>query len=297
MTSTSQVAGEVDALLAEVDPRAAPLIVTIFGDSIVPRGGNVWLGSLISLMACFGISERLVRTGVFRLSKDGWFQTRTSGRRSFYELTPESAKTFAEADARIYSTGAADWDGRWTLVQAPPNLPAKFRQKLRENLKWSGYGQLSPTLMISPRPPEPALIDSLADIEPVVFRARLDDIAGAQSPAEVAKSAWDLAELSAAYTAFTKRFKPFGNKPPDTPEPCFVLRTLAIHEFRRILLKDPQLPAELTSQAWPGVSARDLAAKIYRATTPATEEFLTKHLECWDGLCLEPGPTYAQRFA
>ena len=69
--------------------RAGSLITTVFGDSIAPRGGTVWLGSLIRAMAEFGVSERLVRTSVFRLVKDGWLQSSQVGRRSFYSLTNE----------------------------------------------------------------------------------------------------------------------------------------------------------------------------------------------------------------
>ena len=54
--------------------RAGSLITTVFGDAIAPRGGSVWLGSLIGIMADFGISERLVRTSVFRLAEDGWLE-------------------------------------------------------------------------------------------------------------------------------------------------------------------------------------------------------------------------------
>jgi len=47
--------------------RAGALIVTIFGDSIAPRGGAIALGSLIRFGAPFGLNERLVR-GSTRIS-------------------------------------------------------------------------------------------------------------------------------------------------------------------------------------------------------------------------------------
>ena len=43
--------------------RAGSLITTVFGDAIAPRGGSVWIGSLIDVMAGFGIkSSEQVRT-------------------------------------------------------------------------------------------------------------------------------------------------------------------------------------------------------------------------------------------
>jgi hypothetical protein len=41
-------------------PLRGSLIITIFGDSIVHRGGAISLGSLISLAAPFGFNARLV---------------------------------------------------------------------------------------------------------------------------------------------------------------------------------------------------------------------------------------------
>src|SRR5256884_4766152 len=41
--------------------RGGSLLITVFGDSIAPRGGAVTLGSLIRLAAPFGLTERLVR--------------------------------------------------------------------------------------------------------------------------------------------------------------------------------------------------------------------------------------------
>ncbi|MGI9464288.1 MAG: phenylacetic acid degradation operon negative regulatory protein PaaX, partial [Aestuariivirgaceae bacterium] len=288
---------EVAGLLAELDPRAGPLIITVFGDAIAPRSGNIWLGSLIALMSHFGLSERLVRTGVFRLTKDGWFATRSRGRRSFYELTPDSRKTFADADSRIYSASLPDWDGTWTLVQALPDLPARHRQRLRDALKWYGFGQLSPTLMVSPRIHAPSLFDNVAqDQPPAVFTARLADLDGAADLTGIAAAAWNIDELNAAYVKFTERFEAFTARIPGSDVDCFVLRSLLLHEYRRILLQDPQLPSALAPEGWAGKIARDLSANLYRALTPPADRFIQDEVECWAGACPAPAPDYHRRF-
>ncbi|MGA2341801.1 MAG: phenylacetic acid degradation operon negative regulatory protein PaaX, partial [Steroidobacteraceae bacterium] len=64
--------------------RAGSLIVTIFGDSIMPRGGAIALGRLIRLAAPFGLNERLVRTATARLAHEGWVEARHVGKRSEY---------------------------------------------------------------------------------------------------------------------------------------------------------------------------------------------------------------------
>ena len=64
--------------------RAGSLIITVFGDAVLPRGGTVWIGSLIRVLGDFGVSERLVRTSVFRLTRDNWLYVNQVGRRSYY---------------------------------------------------------------------------------------------------------------------------------------------------------------------------------------------------------------------
>ena len=96
--------------------RAGSLITTVFGDSIAPRGGSVWLGSLIRVMQDFGISERLVRTSVYRLVQDGWLQSTQIGRRSYYSLTDGGRERFEQATHKIYGEPVTGWDGQWCLV-------------------------------------------------------------------------------------------------------------------------------------------------------------------------------------
>src|SRR5437870_1301149 len=101
--------------------RGGSLLVTIFGDSIAPRGGLVTLGSLIDLAGPFGLTERLVRTSVARLAQDDWLVARRDGRRSEYRLTPRGGQRFAEATQRIYSKGPDSWDGQWTVLVLAAN--------------------------------------------------------------------------------------------------------------------------------------------------------------------------------
>ena len=53
------------------------------GDALVPHGGAAWLATLIALLSGLGVNERAVRTGVFRIARDGW-QAEAVNRRSRY---------------------------------------------------------------------------------------------------------------------------------------------------------------------------------------------------------------------
>jgi phenylacetic acid degradation operon negative regulatory protein len=41
------------------------------------------------------------------------------------------------------------------------------------------------------------------------------------------------------------------------------VRTLLIHEYRRVLLRDPNLPEALLPAGWPGLQARALCESLY----------------------------------
>src|SRR5262249_18396191 len=97
----------------------------------------------------FGLTERLVRTSVARLAQDDWLVARRDGRRSEYRLTERGEQRFAEATQRIYSKGPDSWDGQWTLLVLPAN-GARRPEKLRETLRWLGFGQAGPGVFAHP---------------------------------------------------------------------------------------------------------------------------------------------------
>src|SRR5450432_1508364 len=142
--NASTAAAELVARFRRQRPlRGGSLLVTSFGDSIMPRGGAVTLGSLIVLAAPFGLSERLVRTAAARLAKDRWLEGRRAGKLSEYHLSNDGRERFAEATKRIYSEPVSVWSGRWTVIVLPPPMRAAERKELKEELVWRGFGELS----------------------------------------------------------------------------------------------------------------------------------------------------------
>lgn len=288
--SDRAVAGWVRRTLAADPPRAKSLIVTVWGDALSPHGGSVWLAGLIRLMAPFGFNERLVRTSVFRLARDGWLARVTRGRRSRYRLTRDGVRRFDDAYRRIYERPADDWHGEWELVLAE-GVSAARRAALRQELSWAGFGELGSAAYVRPHEPGRALpsILAAAGIPGTVVAALAADLPGQRPLASTVGHAWDLAALAADYRRFLTRFgaviEQFRTGRDHDPAQCFIVRTLLIHAYRRVLLRDPLLPASLLPLDWPGAAAYALCRDFYRLTHRHAERHLAATLS-------EPGTAW-----
>ena len=58
-------------------------------------------------------------------------------------------------------------------------------------------------------------------------------------------------------------------------EAAFLVRTLLIHEYRKIHLQDPLLPAKLLPADWIGTRAYELTRRIYAAVFATAEGYLS----------------------
>src|SRR5258708_6322267 len=280
--------------------RGGSLIVTIFGDSIMPRGGAVALGSLIALAAPFGLNERLVRTATARLAKEGWLEGRRAGKLSEYHLSPDGRERFAEATKRIYSEPDKEWSGRWTLVVLPP-MRAAEKKELREELIWRGFGELSSNVFAHPEIDSRTLGSQRAPLGPlskvIVFDANLADD---DAPQRLVSLGWDLEDLGLRYQRFVKRFERVlaalhGLRALD-PQACFIVRTLLIHEYRRLHLRDLLLPPRLLQTHWPGAQAAALCRDIYARVFAASEAHLSRVAAHLDGPLPPPDASVLRRF-
>jgi phenylacetic acid degradation operon negative regulatory protein len=298
--SSSLAAGLVADFRRQRPVRAGSLIVTIFGDAIMPRGGAVALGSLIELAAPFGLSQRLVRTAVSRLAQEGWLEGRRVGKLSEYHLSNHGRERFAEATKRIYSEPDTQWSGRWTLIAVPP-MPAARRRRIREELIWRGFGEISPTVFAHPEFDSGELSSQRGAAgllsKVIAFEAVL---AADDTPQRLVQLGWDLEELGARYLRFVKRFAGVRTalkqgRAPD-PEECFLVRTLMIHEYRRLHLRDPQLPKQLLLPDWPGAQAAALCRDIYARVISPSEAYLSRIASKLSGPLPGAAPSIMQRF-
>lgn len=274
--------------------------MTIFGDAIAPRGGVITLGSLIRVAGAFRLTERLVRTSVARLANDGWLTARKVGRQSEYSLAPRS--DFAEATRRIYGAPLENWAGQWTLVI----LPSGAGTRARDELRWLGFGQLAAGTFAHPSCTLAQAKGWLEDIEGVegalCLRSSSSDLGvdrqleargwdlgvdrqlvtrgrdlGADR--QLVARGWDLGELTRRYRRYVATFEPVDAAVRASahvqPEDALVIRTLLIHQYRKIHLQDPLLPAALLPQDWIGAAAHEVTRRLYSLVFAAAEQFLS----------------------
>ncbi len=293
----------VDEFRSRPTLRAGSLITTVFGDAIAPRGGTVWLGSLIRVMNEFGISERLVRTSVFRLARDGWLRANQVGRRSYYSLTEEGAQKFEQATHRIYGEPGLDWSGKWTLVLLS-GLDATLRETVRKELSWLGFGATSTSLMAHPA----AILGDLKAVllrldvhdEVVVMNGRTLDDGQDSAMRDLVHKSWDLEQIDERYEKFLTHFEPAlksVRKNETLPrQDAFQIRTLLIQEYRKILLRDPLLPSEMLPDEWHGGRAYQLCRELYQSVYRPADEFLAETMESANGPLPPPSKDFFKRF-
>jgi phenylacetic acid degradation operon negative regulatory protein len=211
---------------------------------------------------------------------------------------------FQEAQRRIYSADPLRWDGRWRLIQILPGMTQSERTVLRRELKWLGFGQISPALLAHPSISAESVRRTLEATglasKIFAFNASTEDFITMETVRSVVRSAWALEKINAGYAGFIKRFEGIDQRLPtwnNIPEElAFIIRILLIHDYRRLLLRDPQLPDELLPKEWCGGQARALTTKLYRALAGPANAYIASRFET--DLLTKPtlNSLYQQRF-
>lgn len=294
----------LEAYAADPTPSARVLIVTLFGDAIVPHADDAWLGSLSQLLHPLGITDRLVRTSVRRLVAEGLLINRQEGRRSFYSVHPNAQSSFWRAEQRIYRSQPPTWDGQWTTAIIDAEAEAEARQAIRRDLGWLGFGALTPTVLISPTLQPSEVIGELDPrYRPLVTLARstVDGTGGTITNEQLVKRTLPLERLKADYESFTERYGGLaalvGVASDINPDTAFAVRSLMVSDYRRIVLADPGIPEELVPADWPERDAFDVAAQLYRALVAPSDERLAATCITGSGPLRLHAEAYTNRFA
>jgi phenylacetic acid degradation operon negative regulatory protein len=229
--------------------RVWSFVVTIFGDMARAPGQELSGAQLSALTEAAGIKPQALRTALHRLRKDGWIDSRREGRRAFHHLTDHGRAQAEQAAARIYDFSpvvASNWH-LVVLTDRARVLP--------------GHVPVSPGCLLG-HGPAPELDDALILSGPDLH---LPDWVRAQAMPP------DLAE---DYAGFRQALELALEAPhPASPQEATVLRLLAVHGWRRLVLRHAALPDTLYPDGWEGGRCRALMAKLLaRLGQPALPE-------------------------
>ena len=274
--------------------RVWSLVITIFGDAVIPRGGELWLGSLQELMERLRIEPGALRAAMSRLTADGWLTRLRLGRKSYYRLAEAGEAEFEEAARRIYRPHRIGWSGNWLVLSLSTDA-GEGREARRQQLRNAGFGAISPTVFLRPDTGDNAATPALQHGE-VLFHSKLDAASDAK---HMVAQAWQLEDVEALYGKLIDTFTPLEHslgKGVLDPLSAMAARSLLIHHFRRMALRDPAFPAELTPKNWRGEEARRLVSSIYRKLAAASEAWLDACPDSSGEPIRKPGFEIADRF-
>lgn len=288
--------------------RAGSLIVTLFGDTVSQHGNTVWLGSVINALEPFGLNQRLVRTAVYRLMQDDWLSSVQVGRKSFYSFTETGLRHYQKAARRIYASEHSAQNGDWLFVflnsAVGTSVSDAQKDRLRRELRWLGFGTLFPGVMAKPGAERQSLDETLRELQlqdqVVIMRSHPDDVASAEQLRDMVFRCWDLGQLEAQYQQMWEQFRPLYARLTEgdqlSAEEAFQLRTLLIHEYRRLLLKDAELPESMLPAAWVGRDVHNLTANLYRLIQTDAEQYVLASMETTSGKLPPASKGFLSRF-
>ncbi len=267
--------------------RTGSLIITFYGDAILPRGGSVWLGTLLQFLDLLQIDGGVVRTAVSRLAADGWLDRDKLGRKSFYRLAKAGRERFEAAVEHVYNPHHAAWAGRLELLLIGNGAD---RETARDALAEAGFGSPMPGVWVAP--------SGVAVPQEAAGAIRLEVSADSEMGRRLIAESWSLQRTAGSYRDFLKTFAPLQAWASQDilPADAMLARVLLIHHYRRVILRDPLLPAALLPADWPAQEARAFCGGLYRALLPASEQWLDAHGESRTGRLPEPGTGLRRRF-
>ena len=263
-TSFTKAAG---LLIQGEQHRVWSMIVTILGDLAQSEGDMLSGPALTRLTGLMGVKPEALRVALYRLRKDGWIDSRREGRTSQHYLSAKGRAESAAVTPRIYQR---DWQAptSWHLLLSA-GQQAEGRQALEAWRARAGYisigshGAVGPGHL--PEGLEPLFGTGLK--EAFVPNWLRDQIC----PPPLQR---DAARLC---TAFAEGLTILQTARLDLCE-ATALRCLAVHSWRRLLLRHPDMPATFFPETWSGPRCRGLFCDLLDLLPPPSLAVLEAEL-------------------
>jgi phenylacetic acid degradation operon negative regulatory protein len=215
--------------------RVWSLMISLFGDLAQEEGQSVDGPVLSAIMQGLRIKPEAARVALHRLRNDGWITSRKSGRISQHMLSAKGRAESAAASPRIYADPDQPQQA-WQLV-----VTSGTEQDESESMAVAGFAQIMARIYVGP---------AAAGVPGDAIRlpgGDLPDWLRLQAQPET---------LRQGYADLLTRLEYLDQALPAqndlSPVEIAVLRCLIVHNWRRLILKHPTLPAPLVDPDWPG---------------------------------------------
>jgi len=257
MQGTSQTYRDAADLMTRGEShRVWSLIVTIFGDMAQGAGDAISGAALSRLVGMMGVRPEAMRVALHRLRKDGWIDSRREGRGSLHWLTPFGRAQSAEASPRIYDR-VRSLSGPWHLLMSG-GADGTGRVQLEGALLTGDYLPIGSQVVLG-QGPLPNDLHGLFGAEVSRF----------QVPGWLRHQVCP-AEIMALYSALEADLRAVAaildRGPPLCALETAAIRLLAVHSWRRLLFRHPDLPDAFFPEGWRGPDCRilfcDLVARL-----------------------------------
>jgi phenylacetic acid degradation operon negative regulatory protein len=262
--------------------QAAPprdLILTFYGLFREGIGGWISIAHLIRLMAEVDVDAPAVRSAVSRLKRRGLIESRGVAGAAGYSLSAGGQELLAEGDPRILGRTAARLEDGWVLaVFSVPEPERDKRHVLRSRLERLGFGAAAAGVWIAP---QHLAAEARHRIESLGLGGYVELFEQARAPGGLPAAVrrwWDLDALAQTYAGFCAAFEPMlrrwsrasrPRRPDDAAAFADYMRV--VDAWRKIVYRDPRLPAGLLPAGWPGTSAERIFFGLHAALHEAAE--------------------------
>ena len=276
----SQPLARIIEQLKREPSRTGSIVITVFGDAIVPRGGSVWLGTLLEF---FETARHRRRRGAYRdvaADRRGWFERHKVGRNSFIGWCRAGGRPRYRHQTYLWCAGLR----LDRAVRTAADRQWRRSRRLARGAEEAGFGSPLPGVWVAP--------SGVPVPEEAAGAIRLEVSAEDESGRRLLSESWPLERTADAYQKFMKTFEPLhswierGEQLADAD--AFTARILLIHHYRRVVLRDPLLPqccCQRTGRAGrhEGSVARSIARCFRHPSNGLTATPATKTGPCQGG--------------
>lgn len=218
-------------------PRVWSLLVTLFGDLVLPSAEPISGSEINALLLLAGLKREAIRVAIHRLRKDGWIDSTRQGRESLYELSAWGTAQTRAAAPRVYADSALATEA-WVWIAEPGDAGALSGAQV----------PLGPNMALASAVPE-----GESGVYPVPVPATAPPPAWMRgavcSPDQVAL--W--ADLDLRLQGLASGL---ARAPALGPQERVILRCMVVHAWRRLALRVPALPDHVFPEDWAGPQAR-----------------------------------------